>query len=77
MQSPLLFTPDGRKVLSGQEDATPEEMAQERNLSVNAILLAKSFVLSRLRLEGKNILDGGHFPDRFVPVWSFTLVLME
>ncbi len=39
------------------DDAKPAQVAEELGLSVNAVLLAKSRVLARLRQEGKNLLD--------------------
>ncbi len=52
--APNTFVAFRRTVL---EDATPAEVAQELGLSINAVLLAKSRVLSRLRQEGQNLLD--------------------
>jgi RNA polymerase sigma-70 factor (ECF subfamily) len=39
------------------DDGKPAQVAAELGLSVNAVLLAKSRVLSRLRLEGRGLLD--------------------
>jgi RNA polymerase sigma-70 factor (ECF subfamily) len=39
------------------EGATPQEVAAELKLSVNAVLIAKSRVLSQLRQEGEGLLD--------------------
>lgn len=39
------------------DGATPAEVAAELNLSVNAVMIAKSRVLKRLREEGKELLD--------------------
>jgi RNA polymerase sigma-70 factor (ECF subfamily) len=43
-----------RLVLDG---GTPEEVAAELGLSVNAVLIAKSRVLRRLRAEGRGLVD--------------------
>ncbi len=52
--APTTFRAFRRLVL---DDARPAQVAEELGLSVNAVLLAKSRVLSRLRQEGKNLLD--------------------
>jgi len=39
------------------DDASPEEVAAELGLSVNAVLIAKSRVLRRLRQEAQGLLD--------------------
>ena len=52
--APTTFQAFRRVVL---DDAKPAKVAEELGLSVNAVLLAKSRVLKRLREEGKNLLD--------------------
>jgi RNA polymerase sigma-70 factor (ECF subfamily) len=52
--APTTFQAFRRMVLEGARAA---EVARELGLSVNAVLLARSRVLRRLRQEGKNLLD--------------------
>jgi RNA polymerase sigma-70 factor (ECF subfamily) len=52
--APTTFLAFRRVVL---DDAKPADVARELGLSVNAVLLAKSRVLSALRQEGRYLLD--------------------
>ena len=40
------------------DEASPEEVAAELGISINAVLIAKSRVLRRLRQEARGLLDG-------------------
>jgi RNA polymerase sigma-70 factor, ECF subfamily len=52
--SPTTWTSFKRQVLDGLK---PAEVAAEQGTSVNAVLLAKSRVLARLRQEGRGLID--------------------
>lgn len=54
--SPATWRSFRRQVLDG---ASAAEVASESGLSVNAVLIAKSRVLRRLRHESRGLLDGG------------------